>query len=129
VGPILIEGNTLIGGEYERDPMTNVMSNGIYVFGSTMKNVTIRNNRVTRTGQCGLNIEGSRFVVTGNHFTNVGGGGTPGFRLTEVSDSVITDNTFTYTGGPADARVEMIGNNRNNVIRNNPGMGFPPNIR
>jgi hypothetical protein len=94
-----------------------------------MKDVTIRNNRVTRTGQSGLRIEGTRFIVTGNHFVDVGGGGIPGFYMA-INNSQIIDNTFTYTGnGPADARVEMPGDNRNNLIRNNPTLGFPPGIR
>ena len=128
VGPILIEGNTIIGGS-NVGVITNILSNGIYAFGITMKDVTIRNNRVTRTGQCGLRIEGTRFTVTNNQFTDVGGGGTPGFYMADVTDSKIIGNSFTYSGtGPADARVEMIGTNRNNVIRDNHGLGFPPGI-
>jgi len=124
VGPILIERNTIIGGR-NMGVITNVLSNGIYAFGNTMKDVTIRNNHVTRTGQAGLRIEGTRFVVTGNEFTDVGGGGTPGFYVA-VTNSQIIGNRFTYTGnGPADGRVEMVAGSRNNVIRDNPGMGFP----
>jgi len=39
VGPIPIEGNTIIGGSIE-GTITNVLSNGIYVFGGTMRDVT-----------------------------------------------------------------------------------------
>jgi hypothetical protein len=125
VGPILIEGNTVIGGRVS-GVVSNVLSNGIYVFGITMKDVTIRNNKVTRTGQSGLRIEGTRFIVTGNEFTDVGGGGIPGFYLGGVTDSRIENNRFTYTGnGPADGSVSVVGHTRNNVIRNNPGIGFP----
>jgi hypothetical protein len=128
VGPILVEGNTVYGGSNEGN-ITNILSNGIYAFGITMKNVTIRNNRVTRMGQCGLRIEGTLFTVTGNQFTDVGGGGTPGFYMADVSDSHIEGNSFQYTGaGPADASVKIVGSFRNNVVRNNPGMGFPANI-
>jgi hypothetical protein len=125
VGPILIEGNTIIGGS-NSGTITNKISNGIYVFGPTMKNVTIRNNKVTRTGQSGLRIEGSHFIVTGNQFTDVGGGGTAGFVMS-ITDSQITGNSFSYSGaGPVDARVDLATTNRNNVIRDNPGLGFPP---
>jgi hypothetical protein len=125
VGPILIENNTIIGGSIV-GMITNKMSNGIYVFGGTMKNVTIRNNKVTRMGQAGLRIEGTRFIVTGNEFTDVGGGGTAGFYMGDVTDSRIENNRFTYTGqGPADPTVNVVGTSRNNVIRNNPGIGFP----
>jgi Right handed beta helix region len=125
VGPILIENNTIYGGRTQ-GVVTNVLSNGIYCFGPTMKDVTIRNNRVTRTGQSGLRIEGTRFVVTGNQFADVGGGGLPGFYVA-VTNSQITGNSFTYSGnGPADGSVAMPVGNRGNTIRDNPGMGFPP---
>ena len=125
VGPVLIEGNTVIGGSIV-GTVTNHISNGIYVTGGTMRDVTIRNNRVTRTGQAGIHIEGTRLVVTGNQFVDVGGGGTPGFRMFNVTNSQIIGNTFTYSGnGPTDATVEMGGANRNNVIRGNSGFGFP----
>jgi hypothetical protein len=128
VGPILVEGNTIYGGS-NVGTITNVLSNGIYAFGATMKDVTIRNNIVTRTGQSGLRIEGTRFIVTNNQFTDVGGGGTPGFYVS-VSDSRIEGNSFRNTGtGPADGSVAIIGNFRNNTVRNNPGIGFPANIR
>lgn len=129
VGPILVEGNTIIGGSVKH-PVTNKISNGIYVFGPTMRNVTIRNNTVTRTGQSGINLEGARLTVTNNRFTDVGGGGLPGFTMTSVSDSRIVGNTFTYTGvGPADGTVVMLGDNHGNYIRDNTGFGFPANIR
>ncbi|HST53601.1 MAG TPA: right-handed parallel beta-helix repeat-containing protein [Pyrinomonadaceae bacterium] len=128
VGPILIEGNTVIGGRNE-GVVTNVISNGIYAFGATMRDVTISNNKVTRTGQCGLRIEGTRFTVTNNQFTNVGGGGLPGFYVA-VTDSRIEGNSFRSTGvGPADNSVKVVGPFRNNVVRNNPGVGFPAGIQ
>jgi hypothetical protein len=128
VGPILVEGNTIYGGS-NQGHISNILSNGIYAFGATMKDVTIRNNTITRTGQSGLRIEGTRFIVTGNQFTDVGGGGTPGFYVS-VTDSRIEGNSFRNTGtGPADGSVYIIGNFRNNVVRNNPGIGFPANTR
>ncbi len=124
VGPVLIENNTIFGGK-NVGVATNVLSNGIYCFGPTMKDVTIRNNRVTRTGQAGLRIEGTRFIVTGNHFVDVGGGGTAGFYVA-VTNSQITGNSFTFTGnGPADGSVNMPHGTRTNTIRDNPGIGFP----
>ena len=128
VGPILVEGNTIYGGS-NVGTITNILSNGIYAFGATMKDVTIRNNTVTRTGQAGLRIEGTRFIVTNNQFTDVGGGGTAGFYVS-VTDSRIEGNSFRNTGtGPADNSVTIVGHFRNNTIRNNPGIGFPANNR
>jgi hypothetical protein len=128
-GPVLVEGNTIYGGRNTGPAVTNSLSNGIYAFGASMRGVTIRNNNVTRTGQCGLRIEGSGFIVTGNQFTDVGGGGIPGFWMADVTDSRIEGNSFRYTGnGPADESVNIVGIFKNNIVRNNHGMGFPPNI-
>jgi hypothetical protein len=125
VGPILVEGNTIYGGANSPTKVTNSLSNGIYVFGNTMKDVTIRNNRVTRTGQSGLRLIGTRFTVTDNQFTDVGGGGIPGFYMA-ITNSRIENNSFTYTGvGPADNGVEVGQPFSGNVIRNNPGIGWP----
>lgn len=72
LGPILIENNTIIGGSIQ-GPITNVLSNGIYVFGSTMRNVMIRNNVIKRTGQSGIRIEGTRINVVDNRLTDASG--------------------------------------------------------
>ena len=125
LGPILIEGNTIYGGNNVPPNITNIISNGIYVFGNTMKDVTIRDNRVTRTGQSGLRLIGTRFTVLNNQFTDVGGGGLPGFYMA-ITDSRVENNTFTYTGtGPADNGVELGKPFSGNFIRNNPGIGWP----
>ena len=126
VGPVLIEGNTIYGGNNQPPNITNLLGNGIYCFGHTMQNVTIRNNKVTRMGQTGLRLEGTRFTVLNNEFTDVGGGGTPGFFFAHVSYSRFEGNSFTYTGnGPADASVQIVGPFNNNTARNNRGMGVP----
>ncbi len=121
VGPIVVENNTIIGGSI-KEPITNILSNGIYVFGPTMRNVTIRNNTITRTGQAGINIEGTQITVTNNKLTDTGGGGLPGFYIQHVTNSRIVGNTFTYTGvGPADSRMLVVGESKGNVYQNNPG--------
>jgi hypothetical protein len=130
VGPILIEGNEIIGGNTVPPLITNKMSNGIYVFGQTMRNVVIRNNRVTRSGQAGISIEGTAIQVINNQLTDVGGGGNPGFYMARVVDSRIENNTFTYTGkGPADSRILMTAGTRNNVFRGNRGFSEPEEKR
>src|SRR5205085_81871 len=107
----------------------NSLSNGIYTIGETMKDVTIRNNHVTRMGQSGLRLEGTRLIVTDNNFSDVGGGGTPGFFMA-VSNSRIENNTLVDSGtGPADDNVEIAPPFGHNVIRNNRGFIFPPGVR
>jgi len=94
-----------------------------------MKDVTIRNNKVTRMGQTGLRLEGTHFTVIGNQFTDVGGSGIAGFYLADVSNSRFEGNTFTYTGsGPADATTQIVGQFKNNFTRNNKGLGYPLNV-
>lgn len=126
VGPILVEGNTIYGGNQTPPNITNSISNGIYTIGATMKDVTIRNNRVARVGQSGARLEGTRITLIDNHFEDVGGGGIPGFFMA-IKDSRIENNTAGASGyGPADGHVETAPPFGNNVIRNNPGFVFPP---
>jgi hypothetical protein len=128
VGPIVIENNTIIGGSIQ-GTITNVLSNGIYVFGGTMRDVTIRNNVITRTGQSGIRIEGTRFVVIDNKLTDVGGGGIPGF-VVHATNSRIVDNTFTYSGaGPASGSIVISPESRGNTYQNNRGFTLSGNIR
>lgn len=128
VGPILIENNTIIGGEIQ-GTVTNVLSNGIYVFGATMRNATIRNNVITRTGQSGIRIEGTRMIVMDNRLTDVGGGGIPGFVLF-ATDSQIVNNTFTYSGnGPVDNTMVILPGSTRNVYQNNRGFVMSGDVR
>ncbi len=120
VGPILVERNTIIGGDTE-GTITNYLSNGIYVYGATMRDVTIQNNTIRRTGQSGIRIEGSRFVVINNQMFDVGGGGTAGFVVI-ATNSRIVGNSLVYSGrGPADGRMTILEGSRGNNIQNNPG--------
>jgi len=128
VGPILVENNIIIGGSI-RGTITNVLSNGIYVYGATMRNVTIRNNVITRTGQSGIRIEGTRFKVIDNRLTDVGGGGIPGFVVLDT-DSQIINNSFTYSGaGPVDGTIVALPGSKGNIYRNNRGFGLSGDVR
>lgn len=128
VGNILVEKNTIIGGEMQ-GTITNVLSNGIYVFGGTMRDVTIRDNTIRRTGQSGIRIEGTRIIVSNNQLFDVGGGGTPGFVVI-TTDSQIVGNTFSYSGrGPADGTLVFMPGSKGNIIQNNRGWGVSGTIR
>lgn len=123
VGPILVEGNTLIGGYNEPNRVTSKMSNGIYVIGYTMKDVTVRNNTITRTGQAALNIEGSRIYVRNNRVTDAGGGGTAGFMIGSVGQSEFVDNEFVYSGhGPVDHTMHFRGLMNSVIVERNRGV-------
>ena len=122
VGNILVEKNSIIGGE-TKGIITNVLSNGIYAFGATMRDVTIRDNTIRRTGQSGIRIEGTRFIVSNNQLFDVGGGGIPGFVVL-ATNSQIVGNTFTYSGdGPADGSLVILPGSKGNTIQNNRGWG------
>jgi len=128
VGSILVEKNTIIGGETQ-GTITNVLSNGIYVFGITMRDVTIRDNTIRRTGQSGIRIEGTRIIVSNNQLFDVGGGGTPGFVVI-ATNSQIVGNTFTYSGrGPADGTLVVMPESKGNIIQNNRGWTISGTIR
>jgi hypothetical protein len=120
VGQILVEGNTIIGGS-NKVPITKVLSNAIYVFGRTMRDVTIRNNSITRTGQSGIRIEGTQFRVLNNQLTDVGGGGIPGFVVL-ATDSQIIGNTFSSNPEQSvDNSITILPGSRRNVYQNNRG--------
>lgn len=120
VGPILIENNTIIGGS-NTGVITKVLSNGIYVFGATMRDVTIRNNSITRTGQSGIRIEGTRIYVLNNKLTDVGGGGIPGFVVV-ATDSRIVGNTFSSNPNQSvDGTITVLPGSKGNVFQNNRG--------
>ena len=128
VGPILIEKNKIIGGSTQ-GVITNILSNGIYVFGGTMRDVTIRNNVITRTGQNGISIDGTRIIVTDNELNDVGGGGTPGFTVS-ATHSQIVNNTFSYSGsGPSNSSIVVTATANNNTFKNNRGFQVVGNIR
>lgn len=121
VGNILVERNTIIGGS-NTGVISSYLSNGIYIFGPTMRGVTVRDNTITRTGQAGINLEGSELTVINNKLVDVGGGGTPGFIIRSVRRSRITGNTLNYSGqGPNDGRMLVTGDSTDNVIQGNNG--------
>jgi hypothetical protein len=128
VGPILIENNTIIGGS-NTGVITKVLSNGIYVFGATMRDVTIRNNSITRTGQSGIRIEGTRIYVLNNKLTDVGGGGIPGFAVL-ATDSRIIGNTFSSNPNQSvDGTITVLPGSKGNIFQNNYGFQIVGDVR
>ncbi len=116
-GNIIVDSNTIIGGHKE-PPVTNTLSNGIYIFGAYANGVTITNNNITRTGQSGIRLEGSDITCEDNRLDSVGGGGTLGF-VALVINSRIRRNTFTCELGPCDGRMIITG--EGNTIEDNSG--------
>jgi len=127
ISAILIEKNTIIGGETQ-GTITNVLSNGIYIFGNTMRDVTIRDNTIRRTGQSGMRIEGTHIIVSNNQMFDVGGGGIPGF-VVQATNSQFIGNTLSYSGaGPVDGTLQILPGSARNVFQNNRGWQPQGNI-
>jgi len=94
-----------------------------------MKDVMIRNNVITRTGQSGIRVEGTRIRVLNNRLTDVGGGGIYGFVVL-ATDSEIVGNTFTYSGNQtADGTISVLPGSARNVFRDNRGWTVSGNVR
>jgi len=86
-----------------------------------MRDVTIRNNSITRTGQSGIRIEGTQIRVLNNQLTDVGGGGIPGFVVL-ATDSQIIGNTFSSNPEQSvDPTITILPGSKRNVYQNNRG--------
>ncbi len=115
---VLVDSNTIIGGQIGAPMCRNCLSNGVMVFGANMKDVRVTRNRITRTGQTGIWLSGSNLLCEDNAMDSVGGGGTEGFRAT-VNNTIIRRNSLVCRLGPCDLRMVVKG--QGNTIEDNPG--------
>lgn len=109
-GNILIEDGVIVGGRggWEAE-VTNKLSNALYVFG--ISDVTIRNVKVSRTGQTCIYLDGPGNITLENILCeDVGGGGTPGFIAHVRGTNIFRDIIFRYSGrGPASNALKLKG--------------------
>lgn len=117
VSNVLVDSNVIIGGSVN-EPVTNVLSNGIFVFGALMQGVTITNNKITRTGQSGIRLQGSNLICEDNTLISVGGGGILGF-VANVNNTRLQRNSLVCMAGPCDNTMKVEGTG--NTVRDNPG--------
>lgn len=90
-GPVLVQNNTVIGGELVPNT-SGFVSVGIYITAFT-ENVRVINNTVKRVGASGIRLENtSRNYVSGNKLISTGTGGIISFEITNTTDSQIFDN-------------------------------------
>lgn len=115
---VLVDSNTIIGGQIGAALCRNCLSNGIMVFGANMRDVRVTHNKITRTGQTGIWLSGSNLICEDNTLDSVGGGGTEGFRAT-VNNTIIRRNSLVCRAGPCDSRMVVSG--KGNTIEDNPG--------
>ena len=119
-GPVLIKGNTVIGGELVPNVSGNVAT-GIYVSGKT-QDVTVINNTIRRVGHSGIRLENStRNYVANNTLTSTGTGGILAFEVINTTDSKILDNVIAVDPNSplGNSGIQESGTSRNNLYRGN----------
>jgi parallel beta-helix repeat protein len=119
-GPVLIKGNTVIGGNLVPSEGGNIAT-GIYVAGRT-QDVTIVNNVVRRVAHAGIRLQNStRNYVANNTLISTGTGGIFSFEVMDTTDSKIFDNTVSIDPNSPVATSAIVesGSSRNNVYRGN----------
>lgn len=93
VGPGVISGNTIIGGDYSPVAVTNLVSNAIAV--SRARDVLITGNNARRIGQMGLAAyDSTRITMSNNRLQNVGGGGVIAVAIYNTTYSQFTGNVL-----------------------------------
>jgi parallel beta-helix repeat protein len=119
-GPVLIKGNTVIGGNLVPAEGGNIAT-GIYVAGLT-QDVTIVNNIVRRVAHAGIRLHNStRNYVANNTLVSTGTGGIQAFEIMDTTDSKILDNVVSIDpNSPAATSIILeSGSSRNNIYRGN----------
>lgn len=90
-GPVVIEGNTIIGGDLKPHLSGNIAT-GIYVAGQT-RDVSVLDNRIQRVAHSGIRLENSASnLVRGNRLISTGTGGIMAFEVINTTNSRIIDN-------------------------------------
>ena len=119
-GPVLIKGNTVIGGELVQNVSGNIAV-GIYVSGQT-QDVSVVNNTVRRVAHSGIRLENStRNYVANNTLTSTGTGGISAFEVINTTDSKILDNIIAVDPNSlmGTSIIAESGTSRNNLYRGN----------
>jgi parallel beta-helix repeat protein len=119
-GPVLVKGNTIIGGELLPNTAGNVAT-GIYVAAYT-QDVSVINNIIRRVAHCGIRLENTtRNYVVGNTLTSTGTGGILAFEIINTNDSKIFDNVVAIDPNSpvATSVIQERGTSRNNQYKGN----------
>jgi parallel beta-helix repeat protein len=119
-GPVLIKGNTVIGGELVANVSGNVAT-GIFV-AAQAQDVTIIDNTVQRVAHSGIRLQNStRNYVANNKLISTGTGGINAFEIIDTTDSKILNNVVAVDpkSPMGTSNIVVSGNSRNNVIKGN----------
>jgi parallel beta-helix repeat protein len=110
-GPGVIGNNTIIGGGYPPESITNALSIAILLAGC--RDVIVTGNTVRRCGQQGLYLAVSiRCFITGNRLHQVGGGGIHAVSVDSSTYCVFQGNSIFS----ADDNKEHAGSNENIIM-------------
>lgn len=110
-GPGIIANNTIIGGGYPPEAVTNPL--GIAIALSGCRDIVLTGNTVRRCGQQGIYIGVStRCFITGNRLHQVGGGGIHAVSIDSSTYCVFQGNSIFS----ADENKEHAGSNDNIVM-------------
>ena len=118
-GPVLVKGNTVVGGDLVPNSSGNVAT-GIYVVNA--QDVTVANNTVRRVAHSGIRLENStRIYVVNNKLISTGTGGILSFEIINTTDSKIFDNVVAVDpNSPMGTSViSETGTSRNNQYKGN----------
>jgi parallel beta-helix repeat protein len=118
-GPVLVKGNTVVGGDLVPNSAGNVAT-GIYLINA--QDVTVANNMVRRVAHSGIRLENStRIYVANNKVISTGTGGILSFEIINTTDSKIFDNVVAVDpNSPMGTSViSQTGTSRNNQYKGN----------
>lgn len=119
-GPVLIKGNTVIGGELVPN-FSGRVATGIFVAAGA-QDVTIVDNLVQRVAHSGIRLQDStRIYVARNKLISTGTGGINAFEIIDTTDSKVLDNVVAIDpkSPMGTSNIVVSGNSRNNVIKGN----------
>ncbi|HZG54057.1 MAG TPA: right-handed parallel beta-helix repeat-containing protein [Pyrinomonadaceae bacterium] len=128
-GPVEVRNNTLIGSALTPGLQAHMVY-GIFVSAGTRK-VTVANNKIQRTTNCGIIAYGSEHVIQDNELTGVSGGGNIAISLMGVKNSRVSRNKVKIhpaAHGTSDLIAEMPDTGANNNIFEENIADTPPRI-
>jgi len=126
-GPILVKGNTVIGGNLIPN-FSGMIATGIYIAGGS-HDVTVINNTVRRVAHAGIRLENvTRVYVAENTLVSTGTGGMQAFEVINTRDSKILNNVISVDPNSpmGTTAIQESGTSQNNSYSGNSDGRKPP---
>lgn len=128
-GPVEVLNNTLIGSALAPNAAGHMVF-GIFVAAGT-RHVTVANNTIRRTSNCGIIAYGSQHVIRDNVLTSVGSPGNVAVSLFGTTNSLIRGNKVRIDPAArvaSDVIAEMPGSGANNNVYEENVADTPPRL-